>query len=292
MRHVLSTHAEVAHFWSNQKQESGSCCNIFFKDKTIYSYGHHFPIASHVFLSTILFTNRSYSISTSKHISIVRRSISHNKKIISVKNPEDCIDNVLLRDTILDNLKDLQEKIIEKIELSIKARSTKEEKISSAYYLFGNMVDYFTLRGNNLHKDDRKKYSDYLALMQLSFENKTTTEAVIQAKINAEIIQKKYAIAQKRKNTKNIRLWKRGENAWVSSPEIFLRIKNDKVQSSQGAEITIQEAKLLWHALKNNHAILGMKLSGYTVLSHTPDILTIGCHKLSMAEVNRIGETL
>jgi hypothetical protein len=66
-RHVYS-HDMVAHLWAHQSQDSARTANgnFFFTGDTIYSYGHHFPIARHVG-GVVLFTTRGYSVTTAGH---------------------------------------------------------------------------------------------------------------------------------------------------------------------------------------------------------------------------------
>ena len=79
----------VAHLFANQSQSNArtpGTGSLFFEGDTIYSYGRHFKIAKHVTNdkgeNAILFTERSYSVSTAKHISTVRNAVHGN--IISV----------------------------------------------------------------------------------------------------------------------------------------------------------------------------------------------------------------
>jgi len=48
MRRVLRSNADVAHVWAQQVQDEERSGNMFFEGDTIYSYGHHFPIARFV----------------------------------------------------------------------------------------------------------------------------------------------------------------------------------------------------------------------------------------------------
>jgi hypothetical protein len=87
MKTVFTDLSKIAHIWANQLQNNAknSSSNFFFSGKIIYSYGHHFPIAKHVEndngVKAILFTEQSYSHTTSKHISIVRQAASHLNRI-------------------------------------------------------------------------------------------------------------------------------------------------------------------------------------------------------------------
>lgn len=85
IRHVFPSD-EIPHLWAHQSQDSARASRIFFEGLTIYSYGHHFPIARIVYSNhtrekdrkkAILFTSEGYSNSTGKHKNLVRRAISH-----------------------------------------------------------------------------------------------------------------------------------------------------------------------------------------------------------------------
>jgi hypothetical protein len=75
-KHVFHT-SEIGHVWAQQKQQDGrnDGGNYFFEGKTIYSYGSHFPIATFADAKTVLFTTRTYSITTSSHISLTRQAL-------------------------------------------------------------------------------------------------------------------------------------------------------------------------------------------------------------------------
>ena len=73
---------QLAHLWANQSKESGKGSCFFFNGKTIYSYGHHFPIATlfthpETGRTCYLYNGARYSVSTSKHQGYVRSAASH-----------------------------------------------------------------------------------------------------------------------------------------------------------------------------------------------------------------------
>lgn len=68
--------SELAHVWAAQTQSEGRAGSFYFYGKTIYSYGSHFPIAT-MDGNNVLFTKRTYSNTTAKHIGLTRRAISH-----------------------------------------------------------------------------------------------------------------------------------------------------------------------------------------------------------------------
>jgi hypothetical protein len=88
---VFNSH-EIAHVWAHKQAETGRCAaNIFFEGKTIYSYGHHFPIACFVESKrngeAVLMTMAGYSNTTEKHKGMVRSAISHLKVILAFEVP-------------------------------------------------------------------------------------------------------------------------------------------------------------------------------------------------------------
>jgi hypothetical protein len=74
MRKVVSR-SEVFRLWARQAQDEASETNggrTYFRDKTCYSYGSHFPIAKLDGKGNCLFTLQGYSNTTAKHISEAR----------------------------------------------------------------------------------------------------------------------------------------------------------------------------------------------------------------------------
>ena len=68
----MKTNQEVADAWAMGYSARSS--NMFTDGETIYSYGHHFPIATRV-NGWVLFNHTYYSATTSKHQSHVRRAM-------------------------------------------------------------------------------------------------------------------------------------------------------------------------------------------------------------------------
>jgi hypothetical protein len=68
----------VAHVWAQQTNPEGRSNNgnFYFRDSAIYSYGSHFQIARFSQDKTVVwFTSRSYSVSTSGHVSYVQDAL-------------------------------------------------------------------------------------------------------------------------------------------------------------------------------------------------------------------------
>lgn len=76
----FKSHYDVARAWASREYEGGkSDHRVFFERDVIYSYGRHFPIARLLDTPTggvaALYTSERYSVSTSKHKSIVASAL-------------------------------------------------------------------------------------------------------------------------------------------------------------------------------------------------------------------------
>lgn len=67
---------QVAHLWANKSRTSARGSSFYFEGDTIYSYGSHFPIARH-YRGVILFTTKTYSVTTARHIGIAHSACHH-----------------------------------------------------------------------------------------------------------------------------------------------------------------------------------------------------------------------
>lgn len=87
MKTVFSNQ-ELFHIYASGTQSHGrsSNGNVYFESGVLYSYGKHFPIALE-YGDKYLFTNDSYSVTTSKHVSQARSALRHR----------DCIELPALR---------------------------------------------------------------------------------------------------------------------------------------------------------------------------------------------------
>lgn len=136
MKHVFTDISHIAHLWANQLQDSArNSGNFYFDGNTIYSYGRHFPIAKHVEneqgVKGVLFTERRYSNTTAKHISVVAQASTH-KNIIYCSSPDS---------THNDNFNNWQRKMEENAERLLTARKP-EKYLSAINYTASHVVKY------------------------------------------------------------------------------------------------------------------------------------------------------
>jgi hypothetical protein len=109
-KHVYPTN-EIAHLWAHQSKPDARNpqSNFYFRGDTIYSYGSHFPIARHIEhdgKKAVLFTSRTYSNTTAKHVHNTRGSIPRGVPVFEV---DDVRQNPT--DSYKDKRKDVDEQI-------------------------------------------------------------------------------------------------------------------------------------------------------------------------------------
>ena len=285
MRKILSSHSEVAHYWANQKQPEGKSGNIFFVGDTIYSYGYHFPVAKIVSKTTILLTTASYSVSTAKHMSIIRSAIPYYYEILYVPNIEDTTKT-------RRSLTGLFEK---NLSLASRARTKKGMYLTQCL----NALDQYKKAHPYMQEFSPKDHKKWVKTWDGIFNNEVTT--ILEAYQTQLDKEKQKTIRENKKQMKKAleyaKRWKNDNTLPTMSnsylvQNVLLRIKDGQVETSKGARVPVEKAKVLWQMIKRNKPIHGYVLDGYTVIGFTDDILTIGCHKIERKEVERIGNLL
>lgn len=293
MRISLKNHQEVAHVWAQQNQSEGRASRMFFDGKSIFSYGRHFEIARFITDDVVFFNRRRYSSSTAKHQSYTRRAVSH-KTVFEVDSFEDhkanvdyflkTIENLLLQ-TVRGNAKNVEWRINE----------VKGEIISARDYVltFNKSKKLFT-------KDQLKAIEDYYARRDnlLSAEQKAKLKEKIQA---IKAADKKKAAAAEVLRLQRLAERQQALNEWAEGSitnhsfhdmPVRLRIMNDEIQTSKGAQVPLIEARKLWHMLQDRKDVSGMRVGHYTVTSCDAVNLTVGCHVIPLKEVFRMAVKL
>ncbi len=277
MRTVLRSHSEVAHYWANQIQPEGKANNMFFEGKSIFSYGHHFEIARFVSPSVVFYNAGSYSVSTSKHQSIVSGAIPAYYKVFTVRDFTDHLENVK---SYLEQVHNLQLK-------ATRARVYKDYYLRECKSLILTLRDYLNVfKVKGLSRNTKKQ-------IQTLIENvdNVLPEDVEKALKEQE---RKERQAQEKALKQDIKDWRNGKRNYLSRALLYayLRIKDNIIETSKGATVKIETAKVLWKLYKAGKSFKGFKLDGYTVIGLAGNILKVGCHKIKMQEINRIAREL
>jgi hypothetical protein len=280
MRKVLPV-SELCHKWANQEQESARNANgsIYFNGSTIYSYGSHFPIAKHIVNEqgqrAVLYTERNYSNTTAKHKSHVWMSCK-NDNIIYCANPESSHAdnfNYWLNTADLHGASKL--KTARKPEIYLNTLSIIENKAVKYAEFFGIELPE-TLKAV-LSIKDKSQYLDY------------------QHKANelAKIEEAKRLKEQKKKFKDDIKKWFNLETSrlYTSYKYDFLRINENRIETTQAVQIPLELGKRLYQSIKNQSLKVGDKVLNYSV-NEIGNEIKIGCHTFKQSYLLKFGSQL
>lgn len=230
---------EIPHLWVHSKVTSarnGGRNNLFCDDDTIYSYGRHFPIARHVTRrgkgKAILFTTRSYSVTTARHVRLVRRAIPSDVRLIY------CAD--VRPDSHADNLRDYEYQIALATERLATARdkAPATDSLNHKLTLARDYCSYFGLR--------RKWRAPTKKELQVIREKKKVESA---AKAQQTREDKKLAVKEfisfQASYAEKIREWLDGKLSREPSREVWLRGRHLAlaVPEELAAEVQVRREK-------------------------------------------------
>ena len=285
MKKVFQNTSEVVHVFAQQSQSEGrnGTSSIYFRDNRIYSYGSHYLLGEFINSDTIIINDFGYSVTTSKHISeLINATNQYNQfftSSIDVKHVQTEIDY---------NLKKLSK--ANKPEIYISNITKLESNLSK-------WVEY--CKENKIKKEHFSKYnfvvnkSDYKYKKIVKIANSLLTLEAIE-KIKAK--GKKEAINQKAKDKRELKTKLDKFNAYkIDRFKIgefdYLRLSQNGqfVETSQNIRIEKSDAKRLYFSIKNNFNIIGNKIGYYTINKIDDKALTVGCHKICIQSVKKVG---
>lgn len=277
MKQVFSDISQVAHLWANQLQEHArNSGNFYFNGKTIYSYGSHFPIAKHVVndkgMTGVLFTERTYSNTTAKHIAVVRQAASH-KNIIYCNSPEA---------THEDNFKAWTRQAEVIAANLLKAR--KPEKYLSELGYIRNKVEhyaaFFSLAVPDklveaMNVGNKEQYNEYIG-------KKEQFEKAEQLKAQKEL---------EKRHKKELKKWLAGERhrLYARNGFDYLRLSDNRIETTQAVQIPLEIGKRIWQQIKSNTLTVGAKVMDYEV-AEVGKTIKIGCHNFKTDYLLKFGE--
>ena len=276
MRHVFNSNWDCVHEYAQRNNTHGKSSSIFFEYDKIYSYGYHYQIAEFIDNNTILINDKGYSVSTSKHISLVRQATRQYKQFFITKHDLNFV------------YRHIKNYLYPKL---IKARKPfiYSDKIQ---YLWNCVNEYIEYRNLKVKRSKEYRYIKSLVdeINSANFQQKLV-EARKKA-IKAEKIAKERKARKEAKELKdNIKKFKSFEKNYFSSNEQYLRINGNKVETSMSAKVDIKEATILYKLIKAGKDIKGYKIKNYTVIGIN-GTLKIGCHNINKIDMQQIGEQL
>ena len=318
----------VAHLWANEMKEFANGSNFYFEDESIYSYGSHFEVGRIVrnkrgekaYLINDIY--RSYS--TSKHQCCVRDAIPTGSKVFSVGYNMSNTGNMAFVTSGLESIKDAIEKYK-------KART--ELPYQNVWGAFKNLMGYIEFfdmgTPQRLLKKSANEWlgANHQVLEVLGTVNVVVDEVcgegtwakyTIRCQRWAEGYEKREVVAleraRKEEEVRNktleerIQMWKSGEISQLSyycwfendQPNVWLRIKNGKIETSKGIKVELTEAERLWRLIKVFHNggqfqhDLALDVTGHrwAFNRYENDMLTAGCHRIAYNEMESIAKQL
>lgn len=269
----MASHDQVAHSWAHQTGRNRKGFAMFYDGDTIYSWGYHFPIARHITApngeQVVLFTDASYSVSTAKHKTIVRRALGYNRPGV-VPVPD-------LRHGDDKRAAELwwmaKEALIE--ELALKWKRARTYKDIHA----GSMAATI---------EQANRISE---LYQLDKPALTMPEDIGAWVSAAEERRKEEQRQKDLKEREVIRKWVNGEDVRPPHTRIpYVRVKGDFVETSWGVKVGLKQARRLYrlaaacarcgHEFRNTK---GHRIDGWQINRISGDgTLHVGCHVIPL----------
>ena len=270
MRTVVSPQ-DVAHLFANQLQDEAkiSSRNFYFYKDRIYSYGSHFCIAKFVDDRTLLFTERGYSNTTSKHIQLVRHATSHKDKIYCAYPDGSHEQNFKYwlneAEEAIDKLKNAR-----KPEKYLSELSNIKYRVDRYKQLF--KIDMPVTLREALSIMDKAEVTEYLKSKQ----------KFLQAE------EKRKAKEHKKQHAAELKKWRAFEkySLYLRDGFDYIRKDSENFETSQGVKIPIDVGLRFYNNLSKVQT--GDKFLNYNVGEITKTHICIGCHKITFKEINNI----
>lgn len=283
MRHVFPTSAEVAHIWASQSQDDARCRNASFSGFKYYSYSTVIAEIrrNEMGQELVLLCTDNYSSTTCKHKYEVRRAVSHMRVIEVAEVQAILSDHEVNYRAFLRTHEDL-------IDLASRARQRKNEYLGKAASIVRDMTEYaafFGLTWNVPAPEDNISSTQLLA----DYEAWRTQQ---------DLERRTKRIAEQ---AENMALWLAGGDNRYGFDDFRLRIKDDEIQTSHGANIPVDHAVKIWPLLHKAHKSgkpftpsieRTIHLGQYRLNGFADDVLTVGCHRIPYSEVERMAEQL
>jgi hypothetical protein len=296
MKKVFSSNPQLCHKFNEQSQTEGRASNMFFEGDTMYSYGRHYIVGEFLTPDLIVINDVGYSSSTSKHISILTSATRDKTQIFSTR---------------------AEPKIVaDKIQISFKklAKSRKPEKyISEIIYLYEGFVKSCNKLGGVLHAnrfdgsyfvkplEEKNVHIEYIREIHEGLNTKEQAERLAKIKKEDKIkskeqreIRKKQAEQEQQRKAELREKFYNYEISYIGGYENeLLRLSKcgQFVETSQRAEVPLNEAQRYYKLLKSGANMRGQKIAQY-ITNSFDEVLQIGCHKIDKQEAQRIGELI
>ena len=270
MKKVFSSASDVAHAFALQEQSEGrnSSRSFYFEGDSLYSYGSHFCIARFTGTGTVLFTERKYSNTTSKHIGHAWQALGHLNLIQCPYPDRPAYQNYEWWEREARNL----------VNLHAKARN-KADRVLELYSLRLKIEQY--------SRHMTKPITDVLHELLAPFDGDAYDKARIESAERRELLEERRQAKMKVEHDKQLNEFRNGtrNNVYARMGVDYIRKDVDNFITSQGVRVPIAVGETFYRLLKAGKVNVGDKLDKYTVLSIYEDAISIGCLNILMSEI-------
>lgn len=292
--------SELTHVWANQTQTHGTGSNMFFEHETIYSYGYHFKLAQFVNNKEgqrcVLINLKGYSNTTSKHQSLVWRSIPQNVpffKVVSFFNDIDAATTAHKENLThyINEAERLQGLTIRanKLKMGYLNQLKNEIDIFEKYCLFfglDNLEKFNPILGQGLTIKERyERINSFI----WGYENSNELKAwQIKQDENKKKAEAKALIEAKEK-IEDFRQFKIS-SIYANLGHYLLRYNKDTqmVETSGGAKMHGLIFIKAYNRLISGELKQGQHVGDFTFNGIDGEIVSVGCHKIPMTEIKNI----
>lgn len=290
--------SELSHVWANQTQTHGKGSNMFFEHETIYSYGYHFIIAKYVTnkegQKCIFLNQRSYSNSTNKQQSLVFRSIPENVTFYRVVSFDDVQGTRAHKDNLthyINEAEKLQQLTIKanKLKMGYLNQLDSQIDIFNKYVLFFGLQDLEQFTSDYLHGLSLKERYETLVKWAKEYTNSDELKKwQIKQEENKKKAEAKAIIDAKEK----IELFRQFKisSIYANLGHYLLRYnkETDNIETSGGVKMGKNVFLSAYQRLINNQLIKGQHVGDFTYNGIDGEIVSVGCHKIPMTEIQNI----
>jgi len=290
---------ETIHAFFNKVYESGKSGNVFFSDNTLYSYGSHFELAKFIEFEgkEYLFINTSsYSSTTNNHQSKVKSYI--NESLVTKIFYFDFVyigahyfkrQFNLEKECLKLNIENLIKEAKNSFNKQLKARENTWNYAQGLQFLntARNLNDSFY---KVIGFDESILISNsFYEIEHLKNEAEQKSILINETRPQREKEKEKRRIEKAKEKLNN---WLKGENIRdLYNLPIHLRLKNNVIETTKGAIIPLFDGLQLLKKIKNSENVHGLKVGNYIVNGFSNDVLQVGCHKISLEQINLFEST-
>jgi hypothetical protein len=290
---------QLIHIWANKGHDRRSG-NLSIRSGDLYSYEK--LIGKHFEGFTLIQSSEGFSVTTSRHISLAYRSVSHLAVYFA--------DNLrfIERLSIEGIGKQLFNEYSDKIDNDLKSLSRARSHIVNSFNRIRELAHDACKLFVMSNQDRIPAYEWLLVLANSNNASYSISSAdtylleQLQARYNLDLLKKlnneKLADSRKEEQRKlqalkRIEDQKQNAIKWRAHKfpgnlfdlPVMLRIIGDEIQTSHGATVPLKEAYALYQAHLSGNSITNYRIGHFTVTHVNDEYIKIGCHTIPMQEV-------